>query len=290
MKYLITLLLCHSITICSLETNDIQNKKYPNTQKKVEVLLIGTSHWNNYQRRGLDVAQTSEIDILSEKYQKDLHKIILSIRNFNPDKIFVERTIDQQSELDSMYQAYRTGNWDWDDSRRSEVFQLGFRVAKMLDHERVIGVDFRDASFPYDSLMNVMEKAKQLDLIKLSNQFISGFEEDYDSLVDRGKSLQEILFFLNGKKYRSQDLGWYLNIANQGGDIDNNIGSVLATEWIKRNVFTYSLIQKYVDSTDERIMVLLGASHIAVIENLISYNPNWDIVELEQVVRSSQSY
>ena len=251
-------------------------------QNKVQVLLVGTSHWNNYQSKGLDVAQTNEVDILSSHYQKDLDEIVSKIKSFNPSKIFVERTIRYQPNLDSLYQLYCTS--DWGENRRNEIYQLGFKVAKSLNHKRVYGIDFRNTRFPYDSLIKAMHTAKQTELIASFDDELKQYEQDYNKLIAEKKPLKEILYFLNDETQRKIDLSWYLNGANKGGDLNTSVGSFLASEWIKRNIYSYGLILKYTEPTDERIMILMGASHIAVLENLIAYHPEWEKIELKTLM------
>ncbi len=282
MKYLffyITLLLvsCHPNKI--EEKSDILQES---NKDKLQVLLIGSSHWNNYQSEGLDVVQTNEVDILSKQYQNDLELIVSKIKAFNPDKIFVERTINYQPKLDSLYNLYKTTNWG--DRRRNEIYQLGFRTAKMLGHQRVYGVDHRNTSFPYDSLIKTMKKAGQTKLITAFNEDIEQYEKTFNTFISEKKSLQEILYFLNDKQQRKSNFDWYLSGANKGGGINENVGSFLTAEWVKRNIYIYGSIQKYTEPKDQRIMVLMGAGHIAVLESLMSQSSSMQIIELKDLM------
>ena len=263
-----------------------QNAQVTNQASKtpVQVLLIGSSHWNNYEKPGSDVAQTNQLDILSTRYQKELAFIANKIAAFAPNKIFVERSLAYQPKLDSLYQLYRSS--DWGSDKRNEIYQLGFRVAAKLNHEKVYGIDYTEASFPFDSLMIAAKEAKQFDLLGEFQQFIQEYEKSYNTLIQEQKSLMEIFQFLNDPEMRQIDLGWYTNGVTQVGVIDNLIGPFLASEWMRRNIYSYSLIQKYTEAEDDRIMVLMGASHIAVFENLIRYNPNWKIVELHEIMEN----
>lgn len=273
-----------ALVSCNTKQGNItlaDEKKELNTIK-TEVLLVGTSHWNNYKKADFDVAQTNEIDILSATYQKDLNDIADKIVAFKPDKIFVERTLNYQPKLDSLLNLYKTTEWGND--KRNEIYQLGFRVAKTLKHDRVYGIDFRNTEFPYDSLMKAMETAKQTTLISSFNADIKQFETNYNTLVSEQRSLKDILYFLNDDKQRQLDLSWYLEGANKGGDLNSTVGSFLASEWIKRNIYSYGLIQKYTQSKDKRIMILIGASHIAVLKQLISVNTEWKTVELKDIM------
>ncbi len=249
--------------------------------KECEVLLIGSSHWNNYNHRGSDIVQAKQIDILSEKYQRQLEDIVARIADFNPDKIFVERTIEYQPKLDSLYHLYRNTNWGND--KRNEIFQLGFRVADRLDHQMVYGIDNHDTAFPYDTMLVAMRDAGQQNKIEQFSKEIKNLERKYNQLVEQGATLDEIFDYLNSAESRRNNFGWYLNEANKTGKLENTIGSILASEWIRRNLHMYSYIQKYVEASDDKIMILLGAGHAAVLANFIQYNPSWKIVELSDI-------
>ncbi|QTD37891.1 hypothetical protein JL193_00860 [Polaribacter batillariae] len=281
MKNLYLLLVLVFISCNNKKENHTTNK---NKKADLEVLLIGTSHWNNYKSKGADIAQTDEIDILSDKYQKELNEIIDKIIAFKPDKIFVERTVFYQPKLDSLYNLYKYKNWGR--KYRNEIYQLGFKTATILDHDRVYGVDYRETSFPYGKLMRAMKDANQQDLIRASEGDLKQFESRYNKLIAEKKHLKEILYFLNSKEQRKLDLDWYLNNANKGGSLEETTGSFLASEWIKRNIYTYGFIQKYVSSKDKKIMIIMGSSHIAVLDNLISYNKNWQTVELKDIIEN----
>ncbi len=273
------------IISCNSSKTFAQTSTKQNTGSKkqpLQVLLVGTSHWNNYQSEGLDVAQTNEVDILSDKYQNELSEIVQKIERFKPDKIFVERTLDYQPKLDSLYKLYQTTAWGED--KRNEIYQLGFRLAKKLGHKKVYGIDYLGTQFPYDSLMTAMESAKQTKLMSSFQNGLKEYETNYNKLTSQQSPLKDILFFLNDKKQRNIDLSFYLSGTNQGGSLDNSVGSFLASEWIKRNIYSYGLLQKYTEADDRRIMVVMGTSHIAVLKSLMTYHPTWETVELKEIM------
>ena len=121
------IILVFVITSCNAQTAKETKSVTENndTSSEIKVLLVGTSHWGNYQKADLDVAQADEIDILSDKYQQELDEIVSKIVAFNPTKIFVERTVGYQSKLDSVYNLYKTS--DWGNKSRNENSTTGFQ-------------------------------------------------------------------------------------------------------------------------------------------------------------------
>ncbi len=277
-----------SLISCQVETDKkSSNQSSPsNISKKTEVLLIGTFHFSNFDpKNNVDIMQTSEVDVLTDKNQKELKLICDKIVEFNPSKIFVEYPYTKQVTLDSIYDNFDSKNFELKD--RDEGEQLSFRVAKQLGHKRIFACDYRGSSFPYNSMIKSMKVANQQDLISSDNQYTEQWEKQYNEIVNRNQSLLDVLYFLNSKKERIEDRAWYLNSANKAGSTNDTIGTFLATEWTRRNLHIYSKIQKQVTENDERIMILLGSSHVAILKDFIDYNPDWKTVELKELMESN---
>ena len=251
-----------------------------------EVLLAGTFHFHN---PGADVAKTKSFDILSERAQNELEDISESITSYAPNKIFVEWDYRETPELDSLYQLYLKDRYFSQDSlsdfyKKNEIFQLAFRIAKKLDHDKVWAIDYRDTEFPFDSLMTVMAINDQKVLQQKFTDAIQRFTKEFDEKLDSGASLKELLYYLNGKDMRrlSNDLQtiWPLT----AGDGENFIGPYLVSEWYRRNLYMWSLIKKYCAEDEGKIMILVGASHAAMIEKFILDDGKWRVVELKSTL------
>ncbi|QLE01203.1 hypothetical protein HX109_06350 [Galbibacter sp. BG1] len=258
-------------------------KPFSDPEKTLKVLLIGTFHFENFNpKNNSDIVQKQVIDVLTDKSQAELDLISQKIADFKPDKIFVEYPFKNQSRLDSVFKAWPQ-NVDYKAQTRDEIYQIGFRVGKYLNHNRIYAIDVK-TSFPYDSLKTQMKKAGQFDLIEKDEKDLESLEETAKKLFNSEKTLSEILFFYNEPEYRRNDIGWYVSLANQGGELNNFVGSHLASEWYKRNLQMYSLVQKRIKKEDSRIMILAGASHIAMFKSFIDYNPDWESIELKEIM------
>ncbi len=259
-----------------------------NTKK--EVLLVGTFHFGN---PGLDVAQVNTFDVMTPKSQKELENINNKIKQYNPDKIFVEWEYTRQPELDSIYNAFLRNDYlgfmkKKYPSRKSpeadELYQLALKAAKKCNHKRVYGIDYRDSSFPYDSMMTMIDKANQVSLRKAIEADIKNYEKTEN--IDRAKlSLTELLVKGNETEVRRLDLGTYISMFNQAGVKDNFVGAYLVSEWYKRNLYMYALLQKITESKDKKVVVLLGGSHIAMFKEFIELDSNFKAVELKEILK-----
>ncbi|QLG44417.1 DUF5694 domain-containing protein [Costertonia aggregata] len=251
-----------------------------------EVLLIGTFHYNN---PGADVVKTKSFDILNDKSQKELEFIASKIKEFGPSKIFVEWDYDEQVELDSLYGLYQNGKYFSQDSlsefyKKNEIFQLAFRTAHKNDLNQVIGIDYGDTQFPFDSVMTVIQENKQIGLQSKIEDFVEIFTLGFDSKIEAGISLVDLTYYLNSNSIRNMSNEFHDEIPLQVGKKDNFIGPFLTSEWYKRNLYMWSLILKNVNEKDKRIMVLVGASHAAKLEQIIDQQENWKIVQLKSLL------
>ena len=280
-------LLIFSVIIfsCQNKNQETPSKLSIDTNTK-EVLLIGTFHYNN---PGADIAKTKSFDILNNKSQLELKQISLSIKDYNPTKIFVEWPYNEQKELDSLYHLYKENQYFTNGSLsdfylKNEIFQLAFRVAKMNNLEKVYAIDYSKTEFPYGDVMNDIENNKQLELKEKIENTISKFTGDFDNMIDSDVSLKELTYYQNSKemRYISNDL--HNNVFSLAGSSNDFNGVFLTSEWYKRNLYMWSLIQKKVSKFDERIMVLVGSSHAAMIELFIKENKDWGIKELKEIM------
>jgi Family of unknown function (DUF5694) len=260
-----------------------------NSQK--QVLLVGTFHFNN---PGLDVAKTKSFNIMAANSQKELDVLSNKIKKYGPSKIFVEWEFDKQASLDTLYNLYLNGEYfDYVATKypkrkfyvQNEIIQLAFRTAKKAGHTKVYAIDYEYAGdFPYDSLMKVAEQAQQIKLIneinKQTESFVNLANKDFESLP-----LTQILVNRNKNSNRKNDIAAYISEFNRVGGIDNFVGAYLNSEWYKRNLYMYALMQKKIGEKDKKVMVLLGASHVAMFKEFIDLDSKLKSVELQSILK-----
>ncbi|HBS11714.1 MAG TPA: hypothetical protein DEO36_04105 [Flavobacteriaceae bacterium] len=279
MKSLFKITLFSLITIFAL-TSSIAQSKSENlfNKKQTEILLIGTFHFNN---PGADVVKTKTFDINTKSSQNDLKEIAKKITEFKPTKIFVEWPYKQQNSLDSTYAKFKKDGI----YKTDEIYQIAFRAGKLIDEAQIIAIDYNDTNFPFGKLMASIKKNKQTDIEMYLTATIKRLEKDTNDKIDSNISLKEMLYDNNTKEERDDMNEFYEKILTVG-DNEDFIGAYLTSEWMRRNLYMWSLLKKNTTINDERVMVLLGSSHIAMIKNYIDANEDWKTVELIDVVEN----
>src|SRR6476469_6197267 len=78
---------------------------------KTKVMTLGSFHFNF---PNLDVKRTSkndQIDVLEERFKKEIQDIVKKISKFKPTIIVIERQPARQHFTDSVFNSYLSGNY-----------------------------------------------------------------------------------------------------------------------------------------------------------------------------------
>jgi hypothetical protein len=245
-------------------------------QKPVEVLLLGTFHFDN---PGLDVAKFESANILSPKRQQEVKNVVNQLIAYKPDKIFIESEPAQQAHWDSLLTLYQQGKFTL---KANEIYQLTFPVAKALGHPHLYAADYRNAYFPYDSLMKVLASSGQKVLQQTIQTKIAQVEQEFNANLSK-HTIAEMLKIDNTPESRKDNLAFYLSCIS-AGKLNNHVGAYLTSEWWRRNMVIYANILKQLTGSEKRIVVLFGSSHTAVLEELMKYNSAVRLTDVREVL------
>lgn len=233
-----------------------------------EVLILGTYHFAN---PGLDVVQTEVADILSPGKQAEVEGVVESLAAFRPTKIAVEVRAPAVARFDSLYDAYRAGRHTLS---RNERQQLGFRLAARFDHPRLYGID-HEGDFPFDSLMSYAQARDP--------EFVAWVQARLGEIgavmtrQQRENTLAEILRMQNQPDSIARGHGIYVVMSGVGAG-DTYIGADLLSSWYERNIRTFADLRALAEPGD-RILVIFGAGHAAILRDLVRADPALRLVE-----------
>jgi len=246
--------------------------------EKTEVMTLGVFH---FSFPNFDVQQTEkedQIDVLDEKYQKEIIAIVEKLKTFQPTIIVIERTPAEQSKIDSLFKAYRSGDYTL---KRNEEEQIGFRVAKELQIEKLYCVDeWGNFSENINTWIN--------DETSITSQhFETYFMHNPDSSkyfvpepVFKSKGIIEQLKVLNHPDYIKNTLGSYLigtfkfeEKAYDFAGVDFETG-----RWFSRNLKIFRNIQRINATTKDKILVIYGAGHLNLLNYFFECSPEYELV------------
>jgi len=260
--------------------------------KPTELLMLGTFHFHN---PGADLVKTKGFDVLAPKPQAELAAMTDKIKAFGPQKIFVEWPYNEQPELDELYQAYCRGGYeDYVKGKfaanrhnfllKNEIIQLAFRAGKKAGLPRIHAFDYTNTSFPYDSVQKAMKAAHQEVLQGQMDGLFKAITAEHNHKFET-MTLTELLLDFNSPQSLATNKGSYLELFNRAGSLDNFAGAYLVSEWYRRNLYMYALVQKLTAPTDERIMVLVGAGHAAMMRDFVQADKRFKLREAREVLK-----
>jgi hypothetical protein len=249
------------------------------------VLIVGTFHFRD---AGLDnFRPTEEIDIRSPTRQREVADLVDRLAAFAPTRVAVEVMPSHQAWLDSLYAEYLN---DRHPLGPNEVFQVGFRLARRLGHPRVYAVD-AERRF-YDPWVDP-------DAYAVEQGQTSRLDPDLDSLYQRShryedqlkmrQTLREYLLHLNQPKRLLRSHGQYLIGNFEVGTNDEYPGVDSKTAWYNRNLRIFANLLRLIESPHERVLLLIGAGHVPILRHAAEASPQFELVELADVLGGARS-
>jgi hypothetical protein len=246
-------------------------------EKEVKILLLGTFHFDN---PGLDVAKFKDADILSPKRQKEVEEVTSLLKKYAPDKIFIEGVTAAQPQIDSLYSMYKAGNKKLS---ASETEQLGFRLANQLGLSTLYGVDYKEAEFPFDSLMKSATEANQTEITSFVQRTIEEVQKTFNEALQK-LTIKEMMLRENSEALMKLQHEFYFRLL-PAGNPGNHIGSYLVSEWWRRNMVICENILKQLNGQEEKILVIFGSGHTAILSEIMKFNPAIKLVPVSEVLK-----
>lgn len=229
-----------------------------------EVMVLGVFHFAN---PGADVAQFRGIDVLSPARQREIEEVVSRLETFRPTRIAVEHTPQSADSLDARLRRYRAGSFTLP---TDETYQLGFRLASRMGHERVYPIDYRKP-MRIDSVM-----AYRPETAQRFQAYIGQVVALMDAL-QREETIGANLRFLNEPAVIETGHQAYTEMAAVGGG-DGYIGARVVTDWYDRNLHMFANLARIARPGD-RVVVIVGQGHAYLLRDLVRTHPRMKLVE-----------
>lgn len=246
-------------------------------QEPIKVLFLGTTHLDN---PGRDAINPEVPDVLTDQKQQELQEVRDALAEFNPNKVALEVQRKHQAAFDSLYQKFRAGKLDTFStgdfvSKRSEQFQIGFKLAGRLGHDHVYAVDH----YIPMNMGKVMEFAK-----KHEPEFLEYFKryknsnhvKKQDSLLQNG-TLLELYQYMNTEQSVKMYHEPYVRSLSLANDT-SFVGADVTADYHRRNLRIFANLMKMAEPGD-RIFIMFGAGHSPFLRPLLKDSPRIEFVD-----------
>jgi hypothetical protein len=252
----------------------------PNKGSLPKIFLVGSFHFEYYNLDAHKVEKDKQIDILSEQKQKELKQLLNYIALFKPTKICIEAPVKWRA-MDK-YRDYKSGKKAL---ARDEIQQIAFRLMDRFGLDTVYSVDAgsiaEDLSANKDSLI----VKPYIDSIFKNYAFRANENytayHNYSTELSLKTSLLDYFKYMNAPKSLLRDYGGYLTGDFKLGEF--NGADALATYWYDRNLRIFRNIQRIATSPNDRILVLFGAGHISILDQLFKASPEFEYIKFNEL-------
>jgi len=248
----------------------------PEARNKPTIALLGMFHFGTTN----DLAAIKMTDLHSERRQGEILDLVAKLTAYNPTKILVEYPSNMQDTIQKRYLDYLNGNFEL---RDSETYQIGFRLAETLGHSQVYGMDYK-MDLPFDELTTHLAAMNQMDKMNSMMGVINGLMQE-ETIALESQSLATYLQRLNSDRFDALANSLYLKEVLEMGTPDNEVGAKVSAIWYQRNMVMLKNITSYIESPKERILVIVGSSHRAVLIDYIQDRNDLKYIEISEYLK-----
>ncbi|MFC7205393.1 DUF5694 domain-containing protein [Haloferax namakaokahaiae] len=257
------------------------------TPEQVEVVLLGTYHMDN---PGLDAGNVDADDALSDDRQRELQTLVSNLEAIDPDFVAIERPASAADAVQDAYSRYRDGEFSYDEEHaldsmhperddatqrsRSEVVQVGFRLADRLGHDRVVPVDVPETLGDDPDFETLEERGSDHSPKIDVPRFDPGALEESLSERLETSSIPAYHRYLNEEAALHYNEGMFDHYLRMG-DGENYAGPDALARWYRRNLRMVHNIWRAVDDDTERVLFLVGSGHVHILRHLLTEFPQF---------------
>jgi uncharacterized protein YfkK (UPF0435 family) len=279
MKKLILLSCILAIYSCKETKNNESNNKIEQNitsenvinedLKKIAILNLGTFHMGETSD-----ANKTEFDENDKKNQLAIHEIASKLALFRPTVIIVETPPSYDKKLQAEYSEYLT-NPKMNFKTPSEIELLAYELGRLSGTKRIYGIDHK-MGYNYN-IGN--ELVNSIDSI-WHNKYYKDPLKYYPQInVDENKlSLLDKLKLTNQNTYLDFLIEVNAEMLSHVGSEKGFEGADEATKYYQRNIRMYSNLNRINLKEDDKVFILMGASHTAYLREFISRSPKYRMV------------
>ena len=254
----------------------------PNKDSLPKIFLVGTFHFEYYNSDAYKVEKSKQVNILSEQKQKELRQLLEYISIFKPTKICIEAP-ERWKTMDK-YRLYKQGKKEL---AKDEVQQIAFRLMDKFKLDTLYHVDARTIAEELPETKDSTIIKPYFDLIFNNYNFKANDNytnwQKYDTELSLKLSLPDYFKILNSPKSLQRTYGAYLLGDFKNGKYDG--ADALATYWYDRNLRIFRNIQRIITSPKDRVLILFGAGHIAILDQLFTCSPEYNYIKFNDLKR-----
>lgn len=243
------------------QINDQLKSEHP-----IPVLNMGTFHMGYTSD-----SHSTEFNENDEKNKLMVHEVAKAIAAFKPTVIVVEQKAIYNDELNKLYQAYLK------DSKikivdPNEIHLLGFELGRLSGVNKIYGIDY---SMGYN--YRISNEIGDYNDKKLYDSYMEATLALLKSR-DTEKDVRRMLYNINTKLELDAMINLNADMLTHASTPGKSEGADQAARYYHRNLIMYSNLNQIPLTKDDRVFILMGASHTAFFNMWLERSPKYQLV------------
>ena len=237
--------------------------------KKIPVLNMGTFHMGETSD-----ANKTEFDENDKKNQIAVREIAEKLSSFKPTVIIVETPPDYDTKLQLEYNEYLL-NPKMKFKEPSEIELLAYELGRISGTKRIYGIDHK---MNYNYRIG-REMVNSIDSFWHNKYYKDPLKYYPQVNVDESKlNLLDKLKLTNQNQYLDFLIEVNAEMLAHVGSEKGFEGADEAAKYYQRNIRMYSNLNRIKLTENDKVFVLMGASHTAYLRDFISRSPKYKMV------------
>ena len=241
----------------------------------VQVMVLGTYHFGN---PGLDAHNTTADDVCGAHRQEELGAVANALRTFNPTRVMVEWQIDSPNFSIPEYAKFSQSDGT---CVRDEIYQIGFRLARLVGLHTVEGIDEKGGTdkpdyFPYKPVQDYARLHDESGILAKSDSAFDEATQSFNAL-ERTASIAELLAHMNDPNQAIVTNKFYYEWLRIGGN-NTWAGAELNAYWYMRNAKIFSKLMT-ASRPGDRIVVVFGGGHGFWLRHFAQETPGYAFID-----------
>ena len=243
-----------------------------------EVAILGTYHF----------AQEEGIDELTDENQKALDKLTALLAQWKPTKVVLEKEPSIDPALQNRYKKY-LADPSYIDTMPNEIYQIGFRLAAKMDHERIYLFDNHPEfigsleGFTFEGFEEQAQTESAGVYDRHREELIQVWTHN-DSLEKSAGLMDRMRIMNHPLSVRTNAQRMHLYELRAGVD-KSWIGPDWVGRWYQRNLRMLSYLFAFAEPQD-RILIIVGNNHKWILEQLIRNVPEFEVAPIHDILNT----
>lgn len=233
----------------------------------IPVLNMGTFHMGHTPD-----SNRTDFDEYNKKNKEMIHEVAEAIATFKPTVILVEQLPKYNQELNDLYDGY-VKNPAIAIQNPNEIHLLAFELGRLAGVQKIYGIDYSEG---YNYL--VSKKIPSYNDKELYDDYITSCLAFLGEKNQGDLNVKQMLYNINTKKELDAVLNLNADMLTHVSTPGKSEGADEAAKYYHRNLVMYSNLNQIPLTKDDRVFILMGATHTAFFNMWLERSPKYQLM------------